>query len=58
MVTASSDLPEPATSADGGEDVVVSEHSAAFLVSQRAADIIEVIDPSEADPAERDSRAE
>jgi hypothetical protein len=45
MLTASSDPElEPATSAAAGEDVVVSEANAAFLVRQRAADIVEVIE--------------
>jgi hypothetical protein len=40
---------EPATSAGAGEEVVVSEKTAAFLVRQRAADIVEVLDPDESD---------
>ena len=40
---------EPATSAGVGEEVVVSEKTAAFLVRQRAADIVEIFDPDESD---------
>ena len=42
---------EPATSAGAGEEVVVSEKTAAFLVRQRAAHIVEVFDPDESDQA-------
>jgi hypothetical protein len=45
MLTASSDPDlEAATSAAAGEEVVVPEEAAAFLVRQRAADIVEVIE--------------
>jgi hypothetical protein len=45
MVTASSDPElEPPVSAGTGEEVVVSEKAAAFLVRQRAADVVEVIE--------------
>jgi hypothetical protein len=40
---------EPPTSAGAGEEVVASEKTAAFLVRQRAADIVEVFDPDESD---------
>ncbi len=40
---------EPATSASAGEELVVSEETAAFLIRQRAADIIEIIEPAEGD---------
>jgi hypothetical protein len=44
MLTATSDPElEPATSAAEGEEVVISEDAAAFLVRQRAADIVEVV---------------
>lgn len=33
--------------ADSGEDVVVSEHTAAFLARNRAAEVIEVVELSE-----------
>jgi hypothetical protein len=36
--------------ADSGEEVVVSEHTAAFLARNRAADVIEVVEPSEDSP--------
>jgi hypothetical protein len=35
---------EATTSAAAGEDVLVSEETAAFLVRQRAADIVEVVE--------------
>jgi hypothetical protein len=45
VLTASADpVLEPGTSAGAGDEVVVSEEVAAFLVRQRAADIVEVID--------------
>jgi hypothetical protein len=45
VFSASSDpVLEPATSAGAGDEVVVSEEAAAFLVRQRAADIVEVIE--------------
>jgi hypothetical protein len=40
---------EPATSAGAGEEVVVSEETAAFLVRKRAADIVEIFEPDERD---------
>jgi hypothetical protein len=50
MLTASSDPErEPSTSAGAGDDVLVSEKTAAFLVRQRAGDIIEIIEPGESD---------
>ncbi len=50
MVSASSDPErEPPTSAGAGDEVIVSEEAAAFLVRQRAAEIVEVIEPSEKD---------
>lgn len=50
MLTASSDPErEPATSAGAGDEVVVSEEAAAFLIRQRAAEIVEVIDANESD---------
>jgi hypothetical protein len=42
---------EPATSAGAGEEVVVSEETAAFLIRQRAADIVEIIEPDSDHPA-------
>jgi hypothetical protein len=41
-----SDATEPPR-AGSEEDVVVPEHTAAFLVRQRAAEVIEVVEPSE-----------
>jgi hypothetical protein len=53
MLGASSDPEfEPATSAAAGEEVVASEEAAAFLVQQRAADLIEVIELPPSDGAE------
>jgi hypothetical protein len=53
MLAASSDPElEAATSAAAGEEVVVSEEAAAFLVRQRAADIIEVMEMPTGDGAE------
>jgi hypothetical protein len=53
MLTASSDPElEAATSAAAGDEVVVSEETAAFLVRQRAADIVEVIEAPLGDGAE------
>ena len=50
MLTMSSDSErEPATAAGAGEEVVVSEETAAFLVRGRAADIVEIIEPDESD---------
>jgi hypothetical protein len=50
MLTATSDPErEPATSAGAGDEIVVSEEAAAFLVRRRAAEIVEVIEPSEND---------
>jgi hypothetical protein len=44
MLTATSDVErQPATSAGAGDEVVVSEKAAAFLIRQRAADIVEII---------------
>ena len=40
---------EPATSAGAGDEVVVSEETAAFLVRGRAADIVEIIGPDASD---------
>lgn len=59
MLAASSDPDlEAATSAAAGEEVVVSEEAAAFLVRQRAADIVEVIEmpPANGDDASRSER--
>ena len=42
---------EPATSAGAGEEVIVSEKTAAFLVRQRAAEIIKIFNPDESDEA-------
>lgn len=51
MLSASSDPQlDPPTSASAGDELVVSEGTAAFLVRQRAADIIEVV----AEAADRD----
>lgn len=41
---------EPATSAGAGEEVVVSEETAAFLIRQRAADVVEIIEPDSDGP--------
>jgi hypothetical protein len=50
MLTASSDPErEPSTSAGAGDEVLVSEETAAFLVRQRAADIIEIIEAADSD---------
>lgn len=50
MLTATSDPErEPATSAGAGEEVIVSEQTAAFLVRGRAAEIVEVFVPVESD---------
>jgi hypothetical protein len=47
MVTMTADTErEPATA---GEEVVVSEETAAFLVRGRAADIVEIFQPDERD---------
>jgi len=40
---------EPAISAGAGEEVVVSEKTAAFLIRQRAADIVEILHTDESD---------
>lgn len=48
MLTGSSDPErEPGISAGAGDEVVVTEETAAFLVRQRAADIVEIIEPAE-----------
>ncbi len=39
-----------APQADSGEEVIVSEHTAAFLARHRAAEVIEVIEPTEDSP--------
>jgi len=50
MLTATSEPErEPATSAAAGDEVVVSERAAAFLIRQRAAEIVEIIEPAEND---------
>jgi hypothetical protein len=50
MFTASSDPElEPPISAGAGDELLVSEKTAAFLVRQRAADIVEIIEPDESD---------
>jgi hypothetical protein len=36
--------------AESGEEVVVSEHTAAFLARNRAAEVIDVVEPSEDSP--------
>ena len=46
LLGATSDGTEPPR-AGSEEEVVLSEHTAAFLVRQRAAEVIEVIEPSE-----------
>ena len=48
MLTATNDGTE-APSASSGEEVVVAEEVAAFLVRQRAAEVIEVIEPGDGD---------
>ncbi len=40
---------EPSTSAGAGDEVLVSEETAAFLMRQRAAEIIEIIEPGQRD---------
>lgn len=47
MLTASTDGAHPG-SAGAGEEIVVPESVAAFLVRQRAVDIIDVLDPADA----------
>ena len=48
MLTATSDpARETPTSAGAGEEVVVSEQTAVFLVGQRAAEIVEIIETGE-----------
>ena len=49
MLTATNDGTE-APSASSGDEVIVSEEVAAFLVRQRAAEVIEVIEPGDPDP--------
>lgn len=50
VLTASSDPElEPPVSARAGDDVVVSEKAAAFLIRQRAADVVERIDLHDSD---------
>lgn len=50
LITASNDGADtPAAAA--AEEVVVGEHVAAFLLRQRAAEIIEIIEPSDRDPS-------
>ena len=50
MITARPDAEsEPSTSAGVGDEILVSEQTAAFLIRQRAAEIIEIIDPVESD---------
>jgi hypothetical protein len=54
IVTATTDPGfEPPTSARAGQDVVVSEETAAFLVRQRAADVVEVIPEGDAESSRR-----
>jgi hypothetical protein len=36
--------------AESGEEVVVSEHTAAFLARNHAAEVIEVVEPSQDSP--------
>jgi hypothetical protein len=48
MLTATNDGTD-APSASSGKEVVVAEEVAAFLVRQRAADVIEVIQPHDPD---------
>jgi hypothetical protein len=53
MVTMTADPErEPATSAGAGEEVVASEETAAFLLRERAADIVEIFEPDERDQSE------
>jgi hypothetical protein len=49
MLTATNDGTE-APSASSGDEVIVAEEVAAFLVRQRAAEVIEVIEPGDPDP--------
>jgi hypothetical protein len=50
MVTFTTDPErEPASTAGAAEEVIVSEETAAFLIRQRAADIVEIIEPAESD---------
>ncbi len=48
MLTGTPDVArEPPTSAGAGDEVLVSESTAAFLVRKRAADVIEIIESPE-----------
>jgi hypothetical protein len=50
MFTATADPErEPATAAGAGDEVVVSEETAAFLPRQRAADIVQIFEPDQRD---------
>jgi hypothetical protein len=49
MLVAASGEGESRGSAAAGDELVVSEEVAAFLVRQRAAQIVEVIEPAESD---------
>jgi hypothetical protein len=53
MLTATSGEGEAGASAAAGDELVVSEEVAAFLVRQRAAQIIEVIEPDDSDDPTR-----
>lgn len=55
VLTATNDGTE-APSASSGEEVVVAEKVAAFLVRQRAADVIEVIEPADPDGEAEEGR--
>ena len=50
MLSSSSDG-TPGQAAEAGEEIVVPEATAAFLVRQRAVDIIEVIDALKGEPS-------
>ena len=49
MLTATNDGTE-APSASSGDEVIVVEEVAAFLVRQHSAEVIEVIEPGDPDP--------
>ena len=51
MLTATNDGSQ-APSAASGDEVVVAEEIAAFLIRQRAAEVIEVIEPGQTDTPE------
>jgi hypothetical protein len=54
VVGFSSNQAESAPSASAGNEIVIPEESAAFLIRQRAAEIIEVIEGSSDGETDRD----